>query len=75
MNHIPGDPKGIDIVDGSLVKKCRCSSEMGSLKIAMADMEKAGTLEGTHDAFWICDECKVESPCKVKIDLRRHEGN
>ncbi len=76
MNHIPGDPKGIEIVPDSLFRKCRCSSIMGSLKIKMPDKtEKAGSLEGVHAAFWICGECKVESPCMVKIDLRREQNN
>lgn len=73
---IPGDPKGIDIVPDSLVKKCHCSTKMGDLKIKMPDnMEKAGTLEGVHDAVWICEACKTESPCRVKIDLHKEERN
>lgn len=41
---IPGDPKGIDIVPDSLVRKCRCSTNMGSLKVKIPeDVKKSGT--------------------------------
>lgn len=69
---IPGDPQGIDIVPGSM-KPCACGNLVGDLKIKAPEGEGA-TLQGTHDAVFIC-KCGNEIPCKVKIDLQRHKSN
>lgn len=72
---LPGDPTGIEIVPGSMGSHLRCGGQTGTLKIKLPEEGKDASIEGTHDAFWICDTCKKEIPCRVKIDLQRHRGN
>lgn len=69
---IPGDPEGVEIIE--LGEHEGCPGQLGDLKIPVPDDEDV-SLEGVHDAHWICHTCKREISCKVKIDLQRFKGN